>query len=97
MSNSSNVTAIAHIEALLDDPMISLIMTIDRIDRDDARQLFCRVARRLKAGTAPADDRNGAVSADGIVFADTNTAPSMCGARQEKRTLCTLDLLPSLH
>jgi hypothetical protein len=43
----------AHIDAILDDPMIRLIMTVDQIEREDARQLFCRVATRLAPQPLP--------------------------------------------
>lgn len=85
MTNSSPVTAdIAHIEALLDDPMISLIMTIDRIDRDDARRLFCRVASRLKAGVAPSI-RSDTDQASRIFFPKAEADKVMCATQQESR------------
>lgn len=65
MSNSSEYTAdIVRIDSLLDDPMVSLIMAVDQIDRDDARQLFCRVAATLASQTCRGADYKGCL--DGL-------------------------------
>lgn len=50
---TSAAPEIAHIDALLDDPMTRCIMAIDRIDRDDARRLFQEVALRLRRSVHP--------------------------------------------
>jgi hypothetical protein len=52
-NSDTDVMTGAHIDALLDDPMIKLIMTVDRIDREEAGHLFRRVANRIAFSALP--------------------------------------------
>ena len=56
----------AHIDALLDDPMTCCIMAIDGIEREDARRLFHEVALRLRRPLPV--DMSSAEQASGIFF-----------------------------
>lgn len=69
MGNADLVsTRHTYIEALLDDPMIMLIMAVDRIERDDARHLFHAVANRIASGDLRETPRGLAQQDEGIFF-----------------------------